>query len=210
MLTFAERLSSHWEAIGSLLGTGFAFVLGLAYWVMHLGGKQRLVKWVLEVEAGEQNDSARRIICGCNALVQAQGSGGVNACSDLIAGLDQWRALQVRITQRSGCVRRSNYPICAYLGFAAAGFILHFLESSTHTWSALLCSGLQLHLPGYSGRFHHSLTWHGKTVCRRQRQTQNRLIATRQSPLKIRTPIELPYPQFFDDLRSANPIPRSR
>ena len=106
---------------------------------MRLGGKQRLLKWIVETESNDQNDAAQRIMCGCNAL-QAQ-SGVSKACFDFIGGLDQWRAVQMRITQRSSCVRRSGYPICAFLGFAVAVFIVQFFEPPARRWSALCVAG---------------------------------------------------------------------
>ena len=139
MSTFAQRLSSHWAFIESLLGIGIPFVIGLVFWVMRLGGKQRLLKWIVEIESSDQNDAAQRIMCGCNAL-QAQ-SGASKACFDFIGGLDQWRAVQIRITQRSNCVRRSGYPICAFLAFAVAVFIVQFFEPPTRPWSALCVAG---------------------------------------------------------------------
>jgi len=122
-----------------------AGVFGLVVWVMQFGGKQRLLKWIVEVESNDQNDAAQRIMCGCNALqvqggLQAQ-SGVSKACFDFIGGLDQWRAVQMRISQRSASVHRSVYPICIFEAFSAAVFIVQFFEPSTHTWSSLCVIG---------------------------------------------------------------------
>jgi len=112
---------------------------------MRLGGKQRLLKWIVEVESSDQNDAAQRIMCGCNALQAQSGleakGGASKACFDFIGGLDQWRAVQIRITQRSSCVRRSGYPICVFVVFAAAVFIVKIFEPPTRPWSALCVAG---------------------------------------------------------------------
>jgi len=135
MFTLAQRLSPHWKLIESLLGILIPFVLGLGYWVMNLGGKQRLLKWIVEVESSDQNDAAQRIMCGCKALLSE--SGATTACYDFIGGMDQWRAAQSRIAQRQSCVRRSGSPICVFLVFAVAVFILQIFEPPTRPWSAL-------------------------------------------------------------------------
>jgi len=140
MSTLAQRLSSHWELIRWLLGGGVTFVIGLVIWVMQRGGKERLLKWIVEVESANQNDAAQRIMCGFKAL-QAETGAPTTACFDFIGGLDQWRAMQTRITQRSSCVRRSDYPICVFGLFAAAVLILQIFEPPTHSWSALCVVG---------------------------------------------------------------------
>jgi hypothetical protein len=139
MYTLAQRLSSHWAFIEWLLGIGIGSVLALVSWVLRLGGKQRLLRWIAEIESSEQNDAAQRIMRGCNAL-QAQ-SGASTACFDFIGGLDQWRAMQIRIAQRSSCVRRSDYPICAFVVFAVAVFIVQIFEPPTRPWSAMCVAG---------------------------------------------------------------------
>lgn len=146
MSTLVQRLSSHWTVIESLLGIGITSVIGLVYWVMRLGGKQRLLKWIVETESGDQNDAAQRIMRGCSALqvqsgLQAQSGGASKACFDFIGGLDQWRAVQMRITQRSSCVRRSGIPICVFVLFAAAVFIVQIFEPPARPWSALCVVG---------------------------------------------------------------------
>jgi hypothetical protein len=139
MYTLAQRLSSHWQFIEWLLGIGIGSVLSLVFWVMHLGGSQRLLKWIADIESSNQNDAVERIMCGFNAL-QAQ-SGASKACFDFIGGLDEWHAVQMRIRQRNNCVRRSAYPICAFILFAVAVFILKIFEPPMRSWSALCVAG---------------------------------------------------------------------
>jgi hypothetical protein len=139
MNTFVQRLSSNWTLIQSVLGVGLTFVAGLVWWVMSLGGKQRLLAWIIELESSEQEDAAQRVSQGLNA-VQAQG-GTSKACFDFIGGLDQWRTMQTRITQRHSRIHRSGYPICVFITSAVAAFIVGIFESSTRTWSALCVGG---------------------------------------------------------------------
>ena len=124
---------------------GLAAVTGLVFWVMRLGGKQRLLTWIREAESSEQDDAAQKIMCGCNALQAQSGTqaqcGVSKACFEFIGGLDQWRAVQMRITQRSNCVRRSGYPICAFVIFAVPVFIVQIFEPSTRPWSAVCVVG---------------------------------------------------------------------
>ena len=109
------------------------------WWVMSLGGKQRLLAWIVEIESSEQQDAAARIMQGLNAL---QGQAGASvACFDFIGGLDQWRAAQIRITQRCSRVHRSGYPICVFVAFTVAALVTGILESPTRTWSALCVVG---------------------------------------------------------------------
>lgn len=139
MNTFVQRLSSNWTLIQSVLGVGLTFVAGLVWWVMSLGGKQRLLAWIVELESSEQEDAAQRVSQGLNA-VQSQG-GTSKACFDFIGGLDQWRTMQSRITQRHSRIHRSGYPICVFITSAVAAFIVGIFEPSTRTWSALCVGG---------------------------------------------------------------------
>jgi len=136
MSTLAQRLSSNWTLVESLLIAGIGIVTGLVLWVMRLGGKQRLLDWIVEVESASQNDAAQRIMCGCKAL-QAESGAPTTACYDFIGGLDQWRAAQTRITQRSNCVRRSGSPICVFILLAVRALLVRIVEPPAHSWSAL-------------------------------------------------------------------------
>jgi hypothetical protein len=139
MNTFVQRLSSNWTLIQSGLVAGLTLVAGLVWWVMRLGGKQRLLAWIVELESSEQEDAAQRVSQGLNA-VQAQG-GTSKACFDFIGGLDQWRTMQTRITQRHSQIHRSGYPICVFITSAVAALIVGIFESSIRTWSALCVGG---------------------------------------------------------------------
>lgn len=139
MYTLAQRLSSNWSVIGSLLSIGLTFVAGLVWWVMQPGGKQRLLSWIVEIESSEQEDAAQRITRGLNAFQEHGGAS--TACFDFIGGLDQWRAVQNRIEQRCIRVHRSGYPICLFAAFAVAAFIVHIFEPPASTWSAWCVAG---------------------------------------------------------------------
>ena len=137
MNALVQRLSSHWSLVEWLLRIGLGSVAGLVWWVMSLGGKQRLLAWIVEIESSEQENAAERITCGLKAL-QTEGASG--ACFDFIGGLDQWRAVQVRITQRCSRVHRSGYPICVFFASAIAAFVVANFESPIGTWSVLFVS----------------------------------------------------------------------
>jgi hypothetical protein len=123
---------------------------------MRLGGKQRLITWIVQIESSEQEDAAQRIIRGCNALVGGTSSG----CFDFISGLDQWRAAQLRIAQRTSRVRRSGLPIGAFFEFATAAIVLHIFDSGG-TWCALCVVGAAIAFAWLLWNVLPSVTWHG-------------------------------------------------
>ena len=136
---FAERLSANWSVVVLLLSGGLSLVVALVCWVMRHGGKQRFLEWVVELECGEREDAAERIVRGFNALQGYRGTSHV--CGDFIGGVDQWRAMQSRIEQRSSRVRRSGWPICAFSGFAVAALFLRIFDPAARTWTALCVAG---------------------------------------------------------------------
>src|SRR6266851_2601432 len=139
MYTLAQRLSSNWTLVESLLIAGIGVVTGLILWVMRLGGKQGLLRWIVEIESSEQNDAHQRMMRGCKAFLSVSGTS--TACYDFIGGMDQWRAAQMRITQRSNCVRRSGAPICVFVFLAVGALAIRILEPPTHSWSAWCVAG---------------------------------------------------------------------
>jgi len=138
MFAIAQRISSNWTLVESLLITGIAFLIGLVLWVMRLGGRRRVLRWIVEIESCQQNDAHQRMMRGCKALLSESGAA---ACYDFIGGMDQWSASQRRITQRSNYVRRADYTICLSGLLAAGAIAVRILEPPTHSWSALCVAG---------------------------------------------------------------------
>jgi len=142
MYTLAQRMSSNWTLVQLLLGTGIAVVTGLVLWVMSLGGRERLLLWIVEIESCELNDAHQRMMSGCKGLLSE--SGASTACYDFIGGMDQWRAAERRVRQRSNRVRRAVYPICALYLLAAGVFAARILEPPAHSWSAMCVAGVAI------------------------------------------------------------------
>jgi hypothetical protein len=137
MNTLVQRLSLNSTLVQSLLTGGFVFVVGLALWVMRLGGKDRVITWIIKKHSCDQDDAFQRITRGFKAFQDGTTS---TACFDFIGGLDQWRAMQTHIARCSNRVRRCDFPIGAFVALTVAAFLLHILEPAG-TWSGWCVAG---------------------------------------------------------------------
>lgn len=137
MNALVQRLSLNSTLVESLLTAGFLSVLGLTLWVMRLGGKEQIITWIIKKQSCDQDDAFQRIARGFKAFQDGSTSTG---CVDFVGGLDQWRAMRTRIERCTNRVRRSAFPICTFLVFTAAAFLLHILQPES-TWGAWCVAG---------------------------------------------------------------------
>lgn len=139
MYWFLHRLSSNWSLVVWLLRGGLLVTIGLVAWVARVGGKKRLLEWIVEIDSTEQEDAIQRMTSSLGVF-QSQCDRKA-ACFDFIGGMDQWRAAQTRIAQRRSSVHRSEFPICIFSLFAVAALIAGHFEEPPSTWSGLFVAG---------------------------------------------------------------------